>query len=114
MTVLHCFRLTSETEFEILVFGGVDMAGKIALGILAAFALVGFGYALHREQDRRNELPFKVKQIFTEHDTDAIAADGTEPPFTVLVHETQIIQRKLPGVVGKLGDVIWMEPPGDR
>lgn len=87
------------------------MAGKIALGFMAAFLLVGFGYALHREQERQTELPFRVKRVVSQRDHEAITIDGMNPPFTVLVHEGKTIQRTVPGEIGQLGDEIWMAPP---
>jgi hypothetical protein len=94
--------------------GGVAMAGKIALGVLVSFLLVGFGYALHREQSRQIELPFRVKRVVSSDDHEAITIDGMHPPFTVLVYEGPTIQRTVPGEIGQLGDEIWMTPPRDR
>ena len=90
------------------------MAGKISLGVLVSFLLVGFGWALHREQRRSAELPFKVVRIASEHDADAVTADGKEAPFTVLVYESPQIKRTVSGVIGNVGDEIWMTPPQSR
>lgn len=91
------------------------MAGRISLGVLVSFLLVGFGWALHREQRRSAELPFKVVRVASEHDADAVTADGKEAPFTVLVYECPQIKRTVSGVIGNVGDEIWMTPPsGNR
>jgi len=90
------------------------MAGKIALGVLVGFLLVGFGWALHREQERSTELPFKVVRVANETDLDAVTAEGREAPFTVLVYESPQIKRTVPGVIGNVGDEIWMSPPQSR
>jgi len=45
---------------------------------------------------------------------EAVTMDGMNAPFTVLVYEGKTIQRTVPGVIGRLGDEIWMTPPSDR
>jgi hypothetical protein len=82
------------------------MAGKIALSILAAFGLVGFGYALHWGKVKNSEMPFKVSQyVTTGH-----SAEGVPAPFSVLVHETRV-QRIVPGFVAPVDDVVWLPEP---
>jgi hypothetical protein len=90
------------------------MAGKISLSVLVSFLLVGFGYALNREQSRQSELPFRVKRVVSSDDHEAVTIGGMNPPFTVLVYEGPTIQRTVPGEIGNLGEVIWMTPPRDR
>jgi hypothetical protein len=106
--------LTTNTKFENLENKEAYMAGKIALGILFSFLLVGFGYALHREQERSTELPFSIKRVVDSDDHEAITIDGMNGPFTVLVYEGPTIQRTVPGALGNLGDTIWMSPPSER
>jgi len=84
------------------------MAGKIALGVIAAVLLVCFGYALHRERQRQSELPFKIRTIITD---DSKTVDGMNAPYTVLVYEGPMVQRTVKGVLGNQGEVVWMVPP---
>lgn len=84
------------------------MAGRIALCVLASVLLVGFGYALHREQQRQSELPFEIRTIITDENK---TVDGMNAPYTVLVYEGQMFQRTVKGVLGNQGDIVWMTPP---
>jgi len=86
------------------------MAGKIALCLLASVLLVGFGYALHREQQRQLELPFKIRTVIT--DNHGKTVDGINAPYTVLVYEGPMFQRTVKGVLGNQGETVWMVPPG--
>ncbi len=87
------------------------MAGRISLSIIIVAMMILFGYALHREQSRRQELPFRVIRVVDETDHEAVTIDGMNAPFTVLLYEGPHIQRTVPGVIGRLGEVIWMAPP---
>lgn len=85
------------------------MAGKIALCVLASVLLVGFGYALHREQQRQSELPFRIRTIITDENK---TVDGMNAPYTVLVYEGPMVQRTVKGILGNQGEIVWMTPPG--
>lgn len=85
------------------------MAGKISLCVLVGFLLVGFGYALRREQQRQSELPFEIRTIITADGSKTL--DGIDSPYTVLVYEGPMIQRTVKGVLGNQGDIVWMTPP---
>jgi len=95
------------------------MAGKISLGILVSFLLVGFGYALCRERyknqvekekEQYKVLPFKVVQIAKESEPERATLSGLKSPFTVLVHETRV-NMNLPGEIGAVGDIIFLPDP---
>ena len=96
------------------------MAGKIALGILGSFLLVGFGYALCREHykaeiEKQKEqckvLPFKVARVVHEGDSEAVTATGMTAPFTVLIYESRPVKMTLPGDLGQLGEEIFLPDP---
>jgi cell division protein FtsN len=82
------------------------MAGRIALGLAAAVLLVFFGYALHREQTRKTEIPFRVATYVEIGNS----ADGIPAPFTVIVYEKRI-QKIVPGYVAPVDDVVWVPEP---
>jgi hypothetical protein len=90
----------------ILVAGGVDMAGRIALGIAVGVLLFFFGYAFHREKVRSTEIPFRVSRYVESGNS----AEGIEAPFSVLVHETRI-QKIVPGFIAPVDDVVWVPEP---
>jgi hypothetical protein len=85
------------------------MAGRIALGVIAAVLLVCFGYAVRREEVRQSELPFRVRTIVTGDGGKTV--DGLNTPYTVLVYEGQMFQRTVKGVLGNQGEIVWMVPP---
>jgi len=95
------------------------MAGKISLGILVSFLLVGFGYALCREhykaevekqKEQYKVLPFKVVHVARESDPERVTLSGLKSPFTVLTHETRV-NMNLPGEIGAVGDIVFLPDP---
>lgn len=87
------------------------MAGKIALGFIAAVLLVGSGFAAGYFRQRNAMLPFKVVRVAREGDSEAVTIDGRSAPFTVLVHESRPIKQTLPGELGQLGEEIFLPDP---
>ena len=86
------------------------MAGRIALGIVAAILLVCFGYAAGKFEQRDAMIPFKVVQVAKGIDPERVAISGMKTPFTVLVHETRI-NATLPGQLGQIGDIVYLPDP---
>lgn len=86
------------------------MAGRIALGIVAAVLLVFFGYAAGKFEQRDAMIPFKVVQVAKEIEPERVSISGLKTPFTVLVHETRI-NTTLPGEFGQIGDIVYLPDP---
>jgi hypothetical protein len=86
------------------------MAGRIALGFIAAVLLVFFGYAAGKLEQRDSMIPFRVVRVVPDSDLEAVTITGMSAPFTVLVCETRL-NVTLPGELGRPGDIVYIPDP---
>ncbi len=82
------------------------MAGKIALGLIAAIILGATCYAAGWYRREETKIECLVMRIVTEDDATIHNPSGLKPPYTIVGRGLRAEIHTLPGIVGQVGETI--------